>query len=465
MTAARERERADARSSPQENHTAALAQYVADVPSLPLPDEIAEASRRGILDWLGAAIAGSRESAAQIITGLQLELGGNPQAALIARAERTSVVQAALANGTTGHALDYDDTHLGSGVHVSAAILPAILAIGELRGSSGGEILRAYAAGFETIGFLGEVLYEVHLDAAWHGTATVGTLGATVAAASLLHLNKEQAIAALGMAVTHASGLRQNFGSMTKPLHAGKAASAGVLSALLAERGFTANDVGIEGRQGLYAGLRGGMPEPLREAPPPTGFTYAVTNDFKLHACCHATHASVDTALKVYQDRPLTPDEIERVDLYCCPIVEEIAAKPRPRTGLEGKFSVGYCVLTTLLDGHAGRSQFTDEKVQHGPTRPLLERFTMHPTPGLSIFQARLDVALKSGETLHTEVEAPLGSSGNPVSWDLLAGKFHDLADPILGAEQMATLEQTIRALPDGAGAADLARHAALREG
>jgi len=426
----------------------ALAQYVVGAQDHPLDDATAEAARRGILDWSGVALGGSREAAGVIAAELGRELGGTPQASLIGRGERTSVTQAALINGTAGHALDFDDTHMHGAVHCTASILPAALAVAEWRDGEAADLMRAYATGFEVAVHLGRLIYPVHFEAAWHATAMFGTMGAAAAAAHLLRLDPVQTANALSLAATQAAGLREEFGTMAKPFHAGKAASNGVLAALLAARGFDASPDGLTGRKGFYRHLGARDREDFGEVVPPAYWRHIHENDFKLYSCCHATHPSVDAALAVRAQRMPTAADIAAVQIHCDPVVSTVAAKPDPRTGLAAKFSVAYCVLTALLHGDVGVDRFTDEVVLASAARPLLPKVSVEFVPGRGVTVADIEVRFRDGDVRRAAVEAPRGASTNPASWDELAAKYRGLVSPVLGAAKSDALEDAIHAMP-----------------
>lgn len=427
-----------------------LARFVAAAAGQPLDPQASEVARRGVLDWLGVALAGSREPAGRIIADVHGELVGAAQATLVGLPARTTALQAALVNGTAGHALDLDDTHLSSAVHATATILPAALAVAEAQRSSADDLLRAYATGFEVAAYLGELLYPIHFEAAWHASATFGTLGAAAAAAVLLRLDERASRDALSLAATQAGGLRAMFGTMAKPFHAGKAASTGVLSALLAARGFEAAPEAFRGNHGLFHHLGARRPEDFADVPLPERCERIKGDDFKLHACCHATHAAVDAALAVRRQPGFAPDAIDRVEIHCSPVVPTVAADPDPRSGLAAKFSIAYCVLAALLEGNADRDQFADERFRSSRARTLLPNVTLHLVKDYSVRQAHVEVRSTSGAVTSAVTTAPRGSSQNPAAWEDLAAKFHSLADPVLGAEQAAALEGVVRALPAG---------------
>ena len=245
-------------------------------------------------------LAGAVEPAAEKVRAVVLAEGGGPLALVVGTRLRTSIAGAALANGTAAHALDLDDSHHPGFLHPSAVLVPAVLALGEARGASGSETVAAYLAGLEALTAIGSAINLRHYELGWHATATIGTVAAAVAGARLLRLDAERAGAALGLAASQAGGVRRNFGSMAKPLHAGLAARAGVLAALLAEQGLTAGDEVLEGERGwfdLVAGP-GEWDEAAGLAALDDGFGLAVEGlGIKRFASCGVTHAPIEAAL------------------------------------------------------------------------------------------------------------------------------------------------------------------------
>ena len=238
--------------------TAGVAEFLVKSRWEDCPPEAVEAARRAILDCLGVMLAGSVEPPARIIQRIAEMEGGTPLATVVGTGRRTGATWAALANGTAAHALDYDDTNFAMMGHPSAPVLSAALAVGELALADGRSLVHAFLLGFEVETTLAEVVNPPHYYRGWHATCTLGTLGAAAAAAHLLGLDAAQTRVALAVAASQASGLKENFGTMTKPFHAGHAARSGVLAALMAREGWTASEQALEGPQGFFAVLGAG---------------------------------------------------------------------------------------------------------------------------------------------------------------------------------------------------------------
>lgn len=240
--------------------TEALASFAIGMESASFPPVVVREARRHIIDCIGAALAGFTDPCARIITTVARSYGGQPESTLWGDGSRVSAHNAALANGTIAHAVDYDDTNYAMPGHATVAVLPAVLAVGERLGVSGAEALAAYVAGVEVESKLGMLTGQDSWDFGWHTTSTLGVIGATAAVGRLLGLDARSMRHALGIAVSQASGVRQNFGSMTKPLHVGHASWSAILAADLAQRGFTASERAIEGEVG-YCKVFGGVRE------------------------------------------------------------------------------------------------------------------------------------------------------------------------------------------------------------
>jgi 2-methylcitrate dehydratase PrpD len=229
------------------NATTLLADFVTKHRADDSPEAAIDAARRAILDCLGVMLAGSIESAARILQQVAQVEGGLPLCTVVGTGRRTGSVWAALCNGTAAHALDFDDTNFALMGHPSAPVLAAALAAGELALADGRAVVHAFLLGFEVETTLAEVINPAHYEHGWHATCTLGTLGAAAAAARLLGLDGAQTRHALAVAASQSSGLKENFGTMTKPFHAGHAARSGVLSALMAREGWTASEHALEG--------------------------------------------------------------------------------------------------------------------------------------------------------------------------------------------------------------------------
>jgi 2-methylcitrate dehydratase PrpD len=438
--------------------TQRLAEFVAGTPSEAIGFGAREQARRAVLDTLGVMLAGCREPAAQLVAEQLREQGGCDEASVFGAGFLAPATLAALANGTAAHALDYDDVTRNMRGHPSAPLLPALLALGEKLGSSGQGLLDAYVLGFEVECKLGRAIGEPHYALGWHATSTLGTVGAAAACARLLALDAGQMRNALGIAASLASGLQANFGTMTKPLHAGWAAHNGVVAADLAARGFEASADALEGPSGFLRAMSGGADIDIEAAVRGLGDPWEVVEPgigVKLYPCCYATHRAIDAALEVRRLAGFNTQGIEAVEVHLSQgTLLPLIGRP-PETGLEAKFSIQYCVAAALLYGPPGLKAFTEGAVARADVQALVRRVrAIEDGPSLAYpieGWARV-VVTSGGAAFEATVEMPRGDSKNPVSWDELCGKFRDCAGLVMQAERierMVALCQGLEELPN----------------
>src|SRR6516165_1400094 len=312
-----------------------------------LPTPVRELAEQCILDYLGVAIAGSQDPLVRILLDEMAEAGGSPQSSIIGHSVRLPVVSAALVNGSAAHALDYDDVNMAMPGHPSVPILPGLLALAELKESSGTEVITAFVAGYETACRIGAALQPGHYGRGFHATGTLGSFGAAAACARLSGLDPARTGTALGIAGTQAAGLKSQFGTMGKPFHAGKASQNGLLASRLAARGFTSRGDIIECVQG-FAPTHGPdfAPEAARTAPE-QGF-HLFANLFKYHAACYLTHAPIECARRLREEHRLEPAHIARITLRLDASCERVCNIPAPIDGLQSKFSLRQTVAMAL---------------------------------------------------------------------------------------------------------------------
>jgi 2-methylcitrate dehydratase PrpD len=392
-------------------------------------------------------LAGSREPASAIAAQMVREQGGSADAAVFGHSFHAPSSEAALVNGTSAHALDFDDVNMSMRGHPSVPLLPAVFALGEKLGSSGRDVLDAFVLGFEVECKLGSVIGAAHYALGWHATSTLGTLGAAAACARLLRLEPHRTQTALGLATSLSSGVRQNFGTMAKPLHAGLAARNGVTAATLAQRGFTADEAALEGESGFLRAASGGArlnPRALARLGDPWEIVSPGIG-VKLYPCCYATHRAIDAALEIIASDGPPYANIDSIQVTVSRGTLMPLQKSLPETGLEGKFSMEYCVSAALCDGRIGLATFTDEAVQRSEVRKLMKRVILREERRAATFPigGRAVVNIETfGKINHTSaVERPKGDPQNPLTWDALCGKFRDCASLALPAP---VIEETI---------------------
>ena len=432
--------------------TRKLAEFIVRTNYEQLSAEAVDISKGAILDCVGVALAGSQEEVGKIMLSLARELGERPVAGVIGGGGfRTSPVLASLTNGTIAHALDYDD--VCNEIHPSAWLVPTILALGERNKSSGKEVLTAYVLGLEVATKLGGLLGKQHHGKGWHSTSTLGSLGAATAASKLLKLDIKQTQRALGIAASLASGLRQNFGTMTKPLHVGNAARNGVLAGLLTEKGFTADESILEGRVGFLKVFGENLEYDLEEMCQQLGAPFAVVSPgiwLKAYPCCAGNHASIDAALQLRREHPLQLNEIVEVECTTGPQRPKVLIHHHPKTGLEAKFSLEYCVSIALIDGEITLDQFTDKRVLTPEIQNFLPRVKysypaeLADKTGLNDLPRTVTVRLRDDKVFSSKVWIPKGNPGNPMSKEELRSKFENCAQGVLSAKERAEIVRLV---------------------
>jgi 2-methylcitrate dehydratase PrpD len=434
----------------------ALVEFVLSLEAASLPPAVAAGACHSMTDWLGTAIRGAAEPLAGALAAVISASGGEPQATVVGRGIRTSALLASLANGAQSHALDFDDTHLPSIVHGAAPVAPVVLALGESRHASGALALGAFVAGFEVETRLGRVIGRALADRGWHVTGVLGHFGAAAAAGKLLGLDAVRLAEALGIAGTQAAGLEQSFGTMSKPLHPGKAAMNGLLAALLAREGFTGSRAILDGPGGLAATFLGITD--LGAAVEDLGKRFEILeNSTKAYAACHLTHATIDAARAIRTREAPAPDLVEAIRCRVHPLALKVAANPAPQTGLEAKFSLAFCAAMALLRGEAGEAEFSAESLRDPAVARVMARVVPEADASLGIGAARMTVRLADGRALEEGVAAARGTPDNPLTREELESKFRRLAEVVLPAERVARLSAMLRGLAELPDVAELA--------
>jgi 2-methylcitrate dehydratase PrpD len=417
-----------------------------------------------LLDTIGVTLAGASEPAARIVQRVVATEGGGACRVLGTRV-RTSATGAALANGTAAHALDYDDMCFVSLAHPSAPLVAAALAAAEIAGASGSALLDAYIAGFELEARLGGVMNPRHYQRGWHCTSTLGTIGAAAAASRLLGLDRPSCGHALGIAASEASGVKENFGTMVKPLHAGLAARNGVLAARLANSGMTASDLALEGPQGFLAAMdsaHGALADRIGDL----GVRWEILESgitVKLYPSCAATHPSIDAILDLRQRERVTADEVERIDIDVDSIAPTVLMYDRPASGLEAKFSMPFCAAAAVAYGRVGIDTFEADRLADPLIAALMSRVVMRVDPALDgagppLTQARIHIRLRDGRRVSQAANGARGYPERPASGAELEAKFTACArrtispasaEKALGMLRQIEKMEDVRALTD----------------
>lgn len=397
-----------------------------------LPGAAIHAGRRGVLDWLGCSLAGSRHATIDKLLGVLEDVSGKPSATVFGRRMKLGVLEASLANGQMGHVLDYDDTHMGGVVlHASSPILAGLFALADRYGASGKDFLCAYAAGFEAGVRSGQAAPKHH-DGGWHLTGTLGAIAAGAACGKLMKLDAQQITHALGIAATQAAGMQQNRGTMCKSFHAGKAASSGALAALLAQRGFDSSNEIIEGKKGfcrIYSSAS--KPEAVTDE---LGIRWEIArNGHKPYACGVVLHPAIDAVIKIGADSGVNPAEVDAVELRVHPHVISITGVVEPRTGLQSKFSIYHSAAVAYIDGNAGIAQYTDQRAQDPNVIALRKRVSV--TTDETLRKDEAHAAVTAGARRHeARIAHASGTVDNPMSDAAIERKFRANAEPVVGA-------------------------------
>jgi 2-methylcitrate dehydratase PrpD len=411
-----------------------LAHFTAGLTFDNLPAEAVAIARTGFIDTIATMIAGSRDAAPLL---LRQALSPPPgEATLCFTGDSASAPEAAWINGTAAHALDYDDVAVRG--HPSTVLVPAIIAEGEALGASGGDMITAYVAGYEIWAELARRDPGHHHAKGWHPTGIFGAIAAAAACARLRRLDGGQTAMALALAASQSAGLMANFGTMTKPFHAGRAANAGLMSARLAAVGFTASPDALEHPQGFLSAV---SPEGRcdRDSPAALGQPWHIVENrlsIKKYPACYALHRSLDGMLDLLAKRPLVPDEIARITASISKTRAMILRNHRPQTGLEGKFSMEFAMAAAVLARRASLAEFTDRFVQRADVQSLMRKVAIETNEnydpemsGASLFD-QVRVHLVDGETLATEqVRRARGAAELPLSEAELFDKFRSCLD------------------------------------
>lgn len=434
--------------------TAELGDFVADMATASVPDDAVAIILAGMTDWVGVMIAGRQEPVVQIVAPVVED--GRSEAWMCAGSGRASAPVAALVNATAAHALDYDDVALGA--HPSAVLVAAILAEGEALGSSGEQLIRAYLAGYEVWAELTERDEDRHHEKGWHPTAVFGPLAAAAACAVLRSQDPLAASRAIAIAASFSGGIVANFGTMTKPLHAGRAAHSGVLAARLADAGLTAAADAIEHDTGFLTAISPAG-RVRRDGAASLGRRWHILEqglNIKRYPLCYATHRSVDGALGLMQRHDVDPDEIERIEVVMSVTQAKILRNSRPQTGLDAKFSIQFAMATAAVNRAAGLAELKDDRVRHPQVQSLMDKVVVDTEvegdPADPIFSRyeRVKVQLRDGQVLDSgEIRHARGHARLPMSAGELRTKFADCLDyggAAAGADRLfATLQDLAR--------------------
>ncbi len=450
--------------------TSSLARFAATLQYSDIPAAGVAICRAAIIDGTGCMLAGSAEPAARIVRTFLADQSCAARASIIGCADRTSPTGAAMANGTSGHALDYDDVNQPMIGHPTVTLLPALFAAGEITNATGADIITAYVIGLDAQARLGRLINPGHFAHGWHPTSTLGPLGAAIAAGRLLGLDERQLRHALGIAASGAGGLRKNFGSMVKPYHAGQAAERGLAAALLAAGGLDADPDVLDGPHGFLQTFCGHAPQGLDVESVRFGVDQPLEIirsgvGLKLHACCGCSHTALDVVLDLAAEHGIDAADVDQVECNVNAQAHDALVHHHATTGLQGKFSMEYSVAVALLDGMTGPRQFDDERARQADVDALQRRVVMRIDPAIAVrhgtFPSRVVIRLRDGRLLTGYSDKARGTDpALPLSEAQVDAKFRGCASGTLGAratedaltllrdfERLANLQALMRAV------------------
>jgi len=411
-----------------------------------VPEEVVRLAKGFVLDGLGVILAGTTERGSKILHTYVRQMGGKQECTILGTGFKAPAPKAALSNGVSGHAMDYDDTQLSTSkeavygllTHPTIPVLSSAMAIAEQLNSTGKDFLLAYILGVEAECRIADAVNPRHYQAGFHTTATIGGLGATVAVGKLLRLKEDALERALALAASMASGLRENFGTMTKPLHAGRSAENGVTAAQLAMRGFTSAKGILEAKRGLFSAMAGGFDE--TKIAGRLGRPYFMQEpgiSIKPYPSGSLSHPAQDLILDMVNEHGINASDIEAIDVGTNSNVPNALIYPMPTNALEGKFSIPFCMAIGVLERKAGIAQFRDRKVREPKVVEMMKRVTLYVDDemeglGYDQVRSRIRIKLKDGRTVEGRADVAKGHPLKPMSWDELGDKFRDCGRLVL---------------------------------
>jgi 2-methylcitrate dehydratase PrpD len=445
------------------NPVLAYGTWLAETPDA-WPEEALESAHRQFIDVLGVTIAGAPEPATLAVLETVRSWGDGPSTAILQSA-RLAPPWAALVNGTAAHALDFDDNFDPAKAHATAVLAPAILALAEAEGASGRQCLDAYIASLQILGRVGQGVNPAHRNRGWHATATVGAIGAAAACARLLKLDAAKSAHAISISTSMAAGFMSQFGTMTKPLHAGLAAKSGVMAAGFARAGIDAGRDTLDGPTGMNRLMVGPDYEQLRdtlvhvEHGQTLRFETASIGDpllilssgfrVKRFPICGSAHRAMDGALSLKQKHKITPDQVVAIYVYAPVSHLNNLMYTDPRDALQAKFSLEYGVACALVTGNCTLADFTDHAAMRPEIRALYPRINRHPVDKAEgEFPTEVHITLADSRTVSTSIAMPAGSLAAPFTLDQVWAKFDGCAAPFLPPERLAAARDALADLP-----------------
>jgi 2-methylcitrate dehydratase PrpD len=430
-----------------------LAAFITGLKYKSLPSEVVQKAKLCLMDTLGAALAGSKMPEALIAKRLAEKLSQKKEATLYTGKGKVGALEAAMANGIMSHVLELDDGNRYAQGHPGVAVIPAVLALGEKEKVKGKDLIPAIVAGYEVFGRVGAGGNPSHFNRGFHTTGTCGTFAAAAAAGRLLNLSESKMVSALGIAGSQAAGLFAFLadGTMTKTLHAGKAAQNGILSAYLAKEGFTGPAYILEDKRGFYKAFADTFnPQRVVEG---LGEKYEIMNTYvKFHASCRHSHPAIDAILDISSRAPLHPQEIERVNVYTYTIAAKLIDGKQVSTPISGKMSLPYSAAVAILRGKVGLGEFKIKVLNDQEVQALMQKIDVYADPELDKMVpdhrgARAEILMKDGTKLTSTILDPKGEPENPGSGNDIFDKFRMLAGTIFKTDRVDKLLEKIEGL------------------
>lgn len=434
----------------EQNPAKDIASFASELTFDDIPDEAVRLTERCFIDTVGVTLVGTTEGAGKTAISVIDSLSDGGDNRLIASGGRATVTDAAFANGTASHGIDFDDVSPGVG-HPSPPLVSAILAAGEAEDVSGKDAIVAYIAGFETQQYLAAAISDSHYARGWHSTSTFGTFGSTVAVGTLLGLDQTKLAHALNIAASMPAGLKKNFGSMTKPMHVGNAARAGISAAYLANDGFTAADAAV-GDDGGFLDLYCGGTPPDMTAFHSLGDEWMILErgvNVKKYPCCYFTHTSIAGAQYLVNEYDIEPQDIQHVDVLTTEAAKGALHYADPDTGLEGKFSMEYTVASAIARERVGLEAFDDENIDDAPVQAIREVVDFRVDDSIQSGESTVTIETNDGNSYtHTQDEPP-GTHSNPLTDDELKEKFLMCADRAIDQDTAQSAYSQLNSLRD----------------
>ncbi|HSR13676.1 MAG TPA: MmgE/PrpD family protein [Thermodesulfobacteriota bacterium] len=430
-----------------------LASFAAGLKYASLPPEVIQKAKHCLMDTVGAALGGSRTAEAKVAKRLAEKLSHKGESTLFTAPRKVGALEAALANGIMSHALELDDGNRYAQGHPGVSVIPSVLALAEKEKSKPKELIPAIVAGYEVFGRVGAGCNPSHFNRGFHTTGTCGTFAAAAACGRLLNLNETKMVSTLGIAGSQAAGLFAFMadGSMTKTLHAGKAAQNGILSAYLAKEGFTGPATVLEDKRGFYQAFADTCnPDRVVSG---LGEKYEIMNTYvKFHASCRHSHPAVDAIMDIAARNVLSPGEIDKVNVYTYTIAAKLIDHKDISTPITGKMSLPYSASVAICRGRCGLGDFRPEVMRDSTILELMEKVRVLPDPEIDKMVpdhrgARAEIVLKDGTKLSSEILDAKGEPENPGSANYVYDKFKMLAGIALGRDRAEKIVERIENL------------------